>query len=240
MKRVALVTGGTRGIGAAISRALQDAGHRVVANYGGNDEAAQAFSTATGIPVYRWDVADYEECRRGIARVSEDLGPIEILVNNAGITRDGPFHKMTPEQWRTVIDVNLSSVFNMTRLVIESMRERGFGRIINIGSMNGQRGQFGQSNYGAAKAGIFGFTKAVAAESAAKGITVNAVAPGYVDTDMFAKVPERVKEAIVAQIPVGRLGTPEEVAPFVVVLASEAAGFITGSTVSVNGGQYVC
>ncbi|MHB8766135.1 MAG: acetoacetyl-CoA reductase [Deferrisomatales bacterium] len=240
MGRTAIVTGGTRGIGAAIAVALGAAGHRVAANYGGNDEAARAFSAATGIPVYRWDVASYDACQEGIARVAADLGPVEILVNNAGITRDGPFHKMTPEQWNEVIQVNLGSVFNMTRGVIESMRERGFGRIINISSMNGQRGQFGQSNYGASKAGIFGFTKTVAAESAAKGITVNAVAPGYVNTDMFATVPERVKESIIAQIPVGRLGEPAEVAPFVVLLASDEAAFITGATISVNGGQYVC
>lgn len=240
MGRTAIVTGGTRGIGAAIAVALGAAGHRVAANYGGNDEAARAFSAATGIPVYRWDVASYDACQEGIARVAADLGPVEILVNNAGITRDGPFHKMTPEQWSEVIQVNLGSVFNMTRGVIESMRERGFGRIINISSMNGQRGQFGQSNYGASKAGIFGFTKTVAAESAAKGITVNAVAPGYVNTDMFATVPERVKESIIAQIPVGRLGEPAEVAPFVVLLASDEAAFITGATISVNGGQYVC
>jgi len=239
MARVALVTGGTRGIGAAIARALQAAGHKVAANYGGNDEAAKAFSDETGIPVYKWDVSSFDECQQGIARVEAELGPIDILVNNAGITRDGLFHKMTADQWRTVVDMNLGSVFNMTRGVIESMRARQFGRIINISSMNGQRGQFGQSNYGAAKAGIFGFTKTVAIESASKGITVNAVAPGYINTDMFAKVPEPVKESIVAQIPVGRLGSPAEVAPFVVVLASEEAGFITGSTISVNGGQYV-
>lgn len=239
MGRVALVTGGTRGIGAAIAKALQGAGHTVAANYGGNDEAAKRFQSETGISVYKWDVSSFSACQEGIAQVAADLGPIEILVNNAGITRDTPFHRMTPEHWEAVIRTNLDSAFNMTRGVIESMRGRGFGRIINISSMNGQRGQFGQVNYGSAKAGMFGFTKALAAETAAKGITVNAVSPGYINTEMFATVPEDVKQKIVAQIPVGHLGEAEDIAPWVVLLASDEAGFMTGSTISVNGGQYV-
>jgi acetoacetyl-CoA reductase len=240
MERVAVVTGGTRGIGEAISVGLKDAGYRVAANYGGNDEAANSFKERTGIPVYKWDVGDFQACRDGIARVEADLGPIEVLVNNAGITRDTTLHRMTVEQWREVIRTNLDSVFNMTRGVIEGMRERGFGRIVNISSINGQKGQFGQSNYSAAKAGLIGFTKAVAQENAAKGITVNAVAPGYIGTEMVRAVPEDVlKSKILPLIPVGRLGEPEEIARCVVFLASDGAGFVTGSTLAANGGQYM-
>jgi acetoacetyl-CoA reductase len=240
MARVAVVSGGTRGIGEAISVGLKDAGFQVAANYGGNDEAAQRFKDSTGIPVYKWDVGDFQACRDGIARVEADLGPIDVLVNNAGITRDTTLHRMTVEQWSDVIRTNLDSVFNMTRGVIEGMRERGFGRIVNISSINGQKGQFGQSNYSAAKAGLIGFTKAVAQENAAKGITVNAVAPGYIGTEMVRAVPEDVlKSKILPLIPVGRLGEPEEIARCVVFLASDGAGFITGSTLSANGGQYM-
>ena len=240
MARVALVTGGTRGIGEAISVALHQAGCTVAANYGGNDEAANAFKERTGIPVYKWDVADFDACRQGIAKVEGDLGPIDVLVNNAGITRDTTLHRMSADQWRAVIATNLDSVFNMTRHVIEGMRERGYGRIVNVGSINGQKGQFGQSNYSAAKAGLVGFTKAVAQENAAKGITVNAVAPGYIGTEMVRAVPEEVlKSKILPLIPVGRLGEPEEVARCVVFLAGDEAGFITGSTLSANGGQYM-
>jgi acetoacetyl-CoA reductase len=240
MARVAVVTGGTRGIGEAISMALKEAGFQVAANYGGNDEAANRFKESTGIPVYKWDVGDLQACRDGIARVEAELGPVEVLVNNAGITRDTTLHRMTVEQWRDVIRTNLDSVFNMTRGVIEGMRERGFGRIVNISSINGQKGQFGQSNYSAAKAGLIGFTKAVAQENAAKGITVNVVAPGYIGTEMVRAVPEDVlKSKILPLIPVGRLGEPEEVARCVVFLASDGAGFITGSTLSANGGQYM-
>ena len=240
MERVAVVTGGTRGIGEAISVGLKDAGYRVAANYGGNDEAANSFKERTGIPVYKWDVGDFQACRDGIARVEADLGPIEVLVNNAGITRDTTLHRMTVEQWSEVIRTNLDSVFNMTRGVIEGMRERGFGRIVNISSINGQKGQFGQSNYSAAKAGLIGFTKAVAQENAAKGITVNAVAPGYIGTEMVRAVPEDVlKSKILPLIPVGRLGEPEEIARCVVFLASDGAGFVTGSTLAANGGQYM-
>jgi acetoacetyl-CoA reductase len=240
MARVALVTGGTRGIGEAISVALKEAGCKVAANYGGNDEAASQFKEKTGIPVYKWDVADFEACKQGIAKVEADLGPVEILVNNAGITRDTTLHRMTPAQWSEVIRTNLDSLFNLTRNVIEGMRERNFGRIVNISSINGQKGQFGQSNYSAAKAGLIGFTKAVAQENAAKGITVNAVAPGYIGTEMVRAVPEEVlKTKILPLIPVGRLGEPEEVARCVVFLASDEAGFITGSTLTANGGQYM-
>jgi acetoacetyl-CoA reductase len=229
MARVAVVTGGTRGIGEAISVALQAAGYEVAANYGGNDEAANRFKEKTGIPVYKWDVSDFQSCQQGIAQVEADLGPIDVLVNNAGITRDTTLHR-----------TNLDSLFNMTRGVIEGMRERGFGRIVNISSINGQKGQFGQANYSAAKAGLIGFTKAVAQENAAKGITVNAVAPGYIGTEMVRAVPEDVlKSKILPLIPVGRLGEPEEVARCVVFLASDDAGFITGSTLSANGGQYM-
>ena len=240
MARVALVTGGTRGIGAAISVGLKDAGYTVAANYGGNDEAANAFNAETGIPVYKFDVGDFEACKAGIARIEADLGPIEVLVNNAGITRDGMFHRMSPEQWRAVITTNLDSLFNLTRNVIEGMRERGFGRIISISSINGQKGQMGQTNYSAAKAGLIGFTKALAQENAFKGITVNAIAPGYIATEMVKAVPEDVLKAkILPLIPVGRLGEPEEVARCVTFLASDDAGFITGSTLSANGGQYM-
>jgi len=240
MARVALVTGGTRGIGEGISVALQDAGYKVAANYGGNDEAANKFKEKTGIPVYKWDVSDFQACQDGIGKVTAEVGPIEVLINNAGITRDTTLHRMKPEQWGDVIRTNLDSLFNMTRGVIEGMRERGFGRIINISSVNGQKGQFGQSNYSAAKAGLIGFTKAVAQESAAKGITVNAVAPGYIGTEMVRAVPEEVlKTKILPLIPIGRLGEPDEVARCVVFLASDDAGLITGSTLSANGGQYM-
>jgi acetoacetyl-CoA reductase len=240
MARVAVVTGGTRGIGEAISIALKDAGYQVAANYGGNDEAASKFKEKTGIPVYKWDVSDFQACQDGIAKVEADLGPVEVLVNNAGITRDTTLHRMKPEQWSEVIRTNLDSLFNMTRGVIEGMRERSFGRIVNISSINGQKGQFGQANYSAAKAGLIGFTKTVAQENAAKGITVNAVAPGYIGTEMVRAVPEDVlKSKILPLIPVGRLGEPEEVARCVAFLASDEAGFITGSTLSANGGQYM-
>ena len=240
MARVAIVTGGTRGIGAAISTGLKEAGYNVAASYGGNDEAAQAFKDQTGIAVYKWDVGDFEACKAGVAQVVADLGPIDVLVNNAGITRDGMLHRMSAEQWNAVITTNLNSVFNMTRQVIESMRERGFGRVISISSLNGQKGQMGQSNYSAAKAGLIGFTKALALENAFKGITVNAVAPGYIATEMVKAVPEEVlKSKILPLIPVGRLGEPEEVARCVAFLASDEAGFITGSTLSANGGQYM-
>ena len=240
MARVALVTGGTRGIGEAISVALKEAGYSVAANYGGNDEAANAFKDKTGIPVFKWDVADFEACRQGIAKVEAEVGPVDVLVNNAGITRDTTLHRMTAEQWRAVLATNLDLVFNMTRGVIDGMRARNFGRIVSISSINGQKGQFGQANYSAAKAGLIGFSKAVAQENAAKGITVNVVAPGYIGTEMVRAVPEEVlKSKILPLIPVGRLGEPEEVARCVVFLASDAAGFITGSTLSANGGQYM-
>jgi acetoacetyl-CoA reductase len=240
MARVALVTGGTRGIGEAISIALKEAGFKVAANYGGNDEAANRFKDKTGIPVYKWSVADYDACVAGIKRVEADLGPIEVLVNNAGITRDTMFHRMTPQQWNEVISTNLSGVFNMTHPVWPGMRERKFGRIINISSVNGQKGQAGQVNYSAAKAGDIGFTKALAQEGARAGITVNAICPGYIGTEMVRAVDEKVlNERILPLIPVGRLGEPEEVARCVVFLASDEAGFITGSTLSANGGQYM-
>jgi acetoacetyl-CoA reductase len=239
MARVALVTGGSRGIGAAISKALKEAGYRVAANYAGNDAAAAAFKSATGIPVYKWSVADYDACVAGIAKVEADLGPVEVLVNNAGITRDGMFHRMTPQQWQEVVATNLSGLFNMTRPVWPGMRERGFGRVINISSINGQKGQVGQVNYSAAKAGDIGFTRALAQEGAAKGITVNAICPGYIGTEMVRAVPEEVlKTKILPQIPIGRLGEPGEVARCVVFLASDDAGFVTGSTISANGGQF--
>jgi acetoacetyl-CoA reductase len=240
MARVALVTGGTRGIGEAISIALKEAGCKVAANYGGNDEAANAFKQRTGIPVYKWSVADYAACAAGIGQVEADLGPIDVLVNNAGITRDAMFHRMTPEQWGEVIATNLSGVFNMTHPVWPGMRERRFGRIINISSINGQKGQTGQVNYSAAKAGDIGFTKALAQEGARAGITVNAICPGYIGTEMVRAVdPKVLEERILPLIPVGRLGEPEEIARCVVFLASEEAGFITGSTLSANGGQYM-
>lgn len=238
MGRVALVTGGSRGIGAAISVALKNAGYTVAANYAGNDEAAAKFTKETGIPTYRWSVADYEACAEGVARVESDLGPVDVLINNAGITRDAPFHKMSPQQWKEVIDTNLSGVFNMTHPLWPGMRERKFGRVITISSINGQKGQFGQANYSAAKAGDLGFTKALAQEGARAGITVNAICPGYIATEMVMAVPEKVRESIIGQIPVGRLGEPEEIARCVVFLASDDAGFITGSTISANGGQF--
>jgi len=240
MARTALVTGGTRGIGEAISIALKEAGYSVAANYGGNDEAANAFKEKTGIPVHRFDVGDFEACKSGVAAVEAELGPVEVLVNNAGITRDGMLHRMSVENWQAVIRTNLDSAFNLTRCVIEGMRERGFGRIITISSINGQKGQMGQANYSAAKAGLIGFTKAVAQENAFKGITANVVAPGYIGTEMVRAVPEDVLNTkIIPQIPVGRLGEPEEVARCVVFLAADEAGFITGSTLSANGGQYM-
>jgi len=237
--RVAIVTGGSRGIGAAISIKLKEAGYKVAANYAGNDERAKQFNTVTGIPVYKWDVANFDACLQGVARVAKDLGPVDIVVNNAGITRDGTLHKMTQKQWQEVIDTNLGSCFNMCRATIDSMRERNFGRIVNIGSINGQAGQYGQVNYAAAKSGIHGFTKALAQEGAAKGVTVNAIAPGYIDTDMVAAVPANVLEKIVAKIPVGRLGKAEEIARGVLFLISDDGGFITGSTLSINGGQHM-
>jgi len=240
MSKIALVTGGTRGIGAAISIALKDAGFNVAASYHGNDEAAAAFKAETGIHVFKFDVGDFAACQSGIAQVETDLGPVDVLVNNAGITRDGMLHKMAPEQWSAVIATNLDSLFNTTRNVIEGMRARGFGRIINISSVNGQKGQMGQANYSAAKAGLIGFTKALAQESANKGITVNAVAPGYVATEMVKAIPEDVlNKRILPYIPVGRLGEPSEIARCVTFLASDEAGFITGSTLSANGGQYM-
>jgi len=240
MARVALVTGGTRGIGAAISVALKQAGYLVAANYAGNDEAAEKFKAETGIPVFKWSVADFDACGEGIKRVEAELGPIDILVNNAGITRDGMFHKMTREQWDAVIGTNLNSLFNMSRQVWEGMRDRKFGRIINISSINGQKGQMGQVNYSAAKAGDIGFTKALAQEGAFKGITVNAICPGYIATEMVRAIdPAVLEKNILPHIPVGRLGEPEEIARIVTFLASDDAGFITGSTISANGGQYM-
>ncbi|WEF23828.1 beta-ketoacyl-ACP reductase [Paracoccus sp. S3-43] len=239
MSKVALVTGGSRGIGAAISKALQEAGYTVAATYAGNDEAARAFTEETGIKTYKWSVADYDACAAGIKQIEADLGPIAVLVNNAGITRDAMFHKMTPQQWKEVIDTNLTGVFNMTHPVWAGMRDRKFGRIINISSINGQKGQAGQANYSAAKAGDLGFTKALAQEGARAGITVNAICPGYIATEMVKAIDEKVlNERIIPQIPVGRLGEPEEIARTVVFLASDEAGFITGSTISANGGQY--
>lgn len=237
--RTALVTGGTRGIGAAIARALQEAGYKVAANYAGNDEAAARFSEETGIKSYKWSVADYDQCAKGVAAVEADLGPVDVLVNNAGITRDVMFHKMTPEDWQAVINVNLNGIFNMTHQVFAGMRERKFGRIVSISSINGQKGQMGQTNYSAAKAGEIGFTKALAQEAARFGVTVNAICPGYIATDMVMAVPEAVREKIIAQIPVGRLGEAPEIARSVLFLASDEAGFITGSTLTVNGGQYI-
>lgn len=239
MARTALVTGGTRGIGAAIAVGLRDAGYKVAANYAGNDEAAAKFKSETGIPVFKWSVADYDACADGIAKVEAEVGPVDVLVNNAGITRDGMFHKMTREQWREVIDTNLNGVFNMTHPLWIGMRDRKFGRVITISSINGQKGQMGQANYSAAKAGDLGFTKALAQEGARAGITVNAICPGYIATDMVMAVPEKVREGIIAQIPVGRLGEAAEIARCVVFLASDEAGFITGSTLTANGGQFV-
>jgi acetoacetyl-CoA reductase len=240
MARVAVVTGGTRGIGAAISRALKAAGYKVAANYGGNDEAANKFKAETGISVFKWDVSSYDACAEGLKKVEAELGPVEVVVNNAGITRDAMFHRMKPEQWTQVINTNLNSLFNMCRPVIDGMRERNFGRIVNISSINGQKGQMGQANYSAAKAGEIGFTKALAQENAKKGITVNAICPGYINTEMVQAVPADVLEkTILPQIPVGRLGEPEDIARCVVFLASDDAGFITGSTLTANGGQYL-
>ena len=239
MSRVALVTGGTRGIGKAISVALKKAGYVVVANYGGNDEAAKAFADETGIPVLKFDVGNYAECEAAVAKISADHGPVDIVVNNAGITRDAVLHRMSPTQWNEVIQTNLASCFNTARVVIDKMRERGFGRIVNIGSINGQAGQYGQVNYAAAKSGIHGFTKALAQEGAAKGITVNAIAPGYVDTDMVRAVPPAVLEKIIAKIPVGRLGHAEDIARGVLFLVADDADFITGATLSINGGQHM-
>jgi acetoacetyl-CoA reductase len=240
MARVALVTGGTRGIGAAISKALKAAGYTVAASYAGNDEAAAKFKAETGIQVYKWDVSSFDACAEGVKKVEAELGPIDVLVNNAGITRDVPFHKMSLDQWNAVINTNLGSLFNMTRQVIEGMRARKFGRIINISSINGQKGQFGQVNYSAAKAGDIGFTKALALENAKGGVTVNAICPGYINTEMVQAVPKDVLEkAVIPQIPVARLGEPEEIARGVVFLAAEESGFITGSTLSINGGQYL-
>ncbi len=239
MTRTALVTGGTRGIGEAICVALTGAGYRVAANYTGNDTAAQEFTKRTGVAAYKFDVSDFDAVAAGVANIEADLGPIDVLVNNAGITRDGTMHKMTSAQWQKVIDTNLGSCFNCSRAVIDGMRARGFGRIVNIGSINGQAGQYGQVNYAAAKSGIHGFTKALAQEGAVKGITVNAVAPGYVDTDMVRAVPPEVLEKIIKRIPAGRLGKPEDIARTVVFLAADEADFITGATVSVNGGQHM-
>jgi acetoacetyl-CoA reductase len=240
MQRVAIVTGGTRGIGQAISIALKSKGYRVAASYAGNDAAAQQFQAATGIPVYKWDVSSYDACVAGIAQVTKDLGPVDVLVNNAGITKDVMFHKMTPDQWYSVMNTNLNSLFNMCRPVIDGMRERNFGRIINISSINGQKGQMGQTNYSAAKAGDIGFTKALAQENAKKGITVNVICPGYIATEMVMAVPKEVLDkSVIPQIPVGRLGQPEEIARCVAFLAADDAGFITGATLTANGGQYM-
>jgi acetoacetyl-CoA reductase len=239
MGRVAVVTGGTRGIGEAISLALKNAGYTVAANYAGNDAAAKAFHDKTGIAVFKFDVAEFKSCEQGVAEITSKLGPIDVLVNNAGITRDTTIVKMTPEQWEHVIHTNLTSCFNMCRLVIESMRARSFGRIVNIGSINGQAGQYGQVNYAAAKSGIHGFTKALAQEGASKGITANAIAPGYINTDMVRAVPQPVLEKIVARIPVGRLGEANEIARGVLFLVADEGGFITGSTLSINGGQHM-
>jgi acetoacetyl-CoA reductase len=239
MGRVAVVTGGTRGIGRAISEGLHKAGYKVAANYGGNEDVAKQFTKETGIPAYRFDVGDFGACTDGIKQITADLGPVEVLVNNAGITRDGTLQRMSFEQWNAVIQTNLSSCFNMCRCAIDGMRERGFGRIVNIGSINGQAGQYGQVNYAAAKSGIHGFTKALAQEGASKGITVNAIAPGYIDTEMVRAVPANVLEKIVARIPVGRLGHAEEIARGVLFLVADEAGFITGSTLSINGGQHM-
>ncbi|MBV8510525.1 MAG: acetoacetyl-CoA reductase [Xanthobacteraceae bacterium] len=239
MARVALVTGGTRGIGASICKALKEAGYQVAANYAGNETAAAKFKGETGIPVYKWDVSSFDACAEGVKAVAADLGPVDVLVNNAGITRDATLHRMKPEQWTAVINTNLTSLFNMCRQVIEGMRERKFGRIINVSSINGQKGQIGQTNYSAAKAGEIGFTKALAQENARLGVTVNAIAPGYINTEMVQAVPKDVLEKIIAQIPVGRLGEPDDIARCVVFLAADSADFITGSTLTVNGAQYL-
>ncbi|MDW3182509.1 MULTISPECIES: acetoacetyl-CoA reductase [unclassified Roseobacter] len=238
MSRVALVTGGSRGIGASISNALKDAGYTVAATYAGNDEAAAKFTDETGIKTYKWNVADYDACKEGIAGVEADLGPIDVVVANAGITRDAPFHKMTPQQWQEVIDTNLTGVFNTVHPIWPGMRERKFGRVIVISSINGQKGQFAQVNYAATKAGDLGIVKSLAQEGARAGITANAICPGYIATEMVMAVPEKVRESIIGQIPAGRLGEPEEIARCVVFLASDDAGFINGSTISANGAQF--
>lgn len=239
MSKVALVTGGTRGIGKAIAVELKEAGYVAVANYAKNDDSAREFSEQTGIPTYKFDVSDFEACKNGIESIERDIGPVSVLVNNAGITRDGTMHRMSPESWQEVLNTNLGSCFNMCRCVIENMRENSFGRIVNIGSVNGQAGQYGQVNYAAAKSGIHGFTKALALESASHGITVNAIAPGYVDTEMVRNVPADVLEKIIATIPVGRLGTAYDIARSVLFLVADNGGFITGSTLSINGGQHM-
>ncbi|TKD52942.1 acetoacetyl-CoA reductase [Sphingomonas baiyangensis] len=239
MARVAIVTGGTRGIGEAISLALKDMGMTVAANYAGNEEKARAFTDRTGIAAYKWDVGDYDACQEGCAKVAADLGPVDVVVNNAGVTRDGTILKMSREMWEDVIRINLGGCFNMAKAVFPGMRERKWGRIVNIGSINGQAGQYGQVNYAAAKSGIHGFTKALAQEGARAGVTVNAIAPGYIDTDMVAAVPADVLEKIVAKIPVGRLGQASEIARGVAFLCSEEGGFVTGSTLSINGGQHM-
>jgi acetoacetyl-CoA reductase len=239
MARVALVSGGTRGIGAAVSRMLKDKGYTVAANYAGNDEAARKFNQETGIAVYKFDVGDFAAVQAAVAQIEKDLGPVEVVVNNAGITRDGTMKRMSRDHWDAVIGTNLGSCFNVCKAVWDGMNARGFGRIVNIGSINGQAGQYGQVNYAAAKSGIHGFTKALAQEGAAKNITVNAIAPGYTDTDMVAAVPAPVLEKIVAKIPVGRLGKADEIARGVVFLVADDAGFITGSTLSINGGQHM-
>ena len=239
MSRIALVTGGSRGIGAAISTALKVEGYTVAATYAGNDQKAEAFTSETGIKTYKWDVSDYDACVAGIAAVEADLGPVDILVNNAGITRDAPFHKMSRDQWNDVMRTNLDGAFNMTHPLWNGMRDRKFGRVVNISSINGQKGQFAQANYSAAKAGDIGFTKALAQEGAHAGITVNAICPGYIATEMVMAVPEKVRNSIIAQIPTGRLGEASEIARCVIFLASDDAGFITGSTITANGGQYV-
>lgn len=239
MPRVALVTGGTRGIGAAIAAVLKEAGHQVIVTYQGNEDAAAAFTRSTGIPAHRWDVSDFSACQAGVSEVEQQYGGVDVLVNNAGITRDGMLHKMDIEAWESVITTNLTSAFNMSRAVINGMRERNFGRLIQISSINGGKGQMGQANYAAAKAGLIGFTKSVAQENARKGITANVVAPGYTDTEMVAAVPEAVLEKIVSQIPVGRLGMATEIGKAVAYFASEEAGFVTGATLHINGGQYM-
>ncbi len=239
MSRVAVVTGGTRGIGGMVSEQLKEKGYTVAAVYGGNDEAARQFNEETGIPVYKIDVSDFDACQEGVRKIEADLGSVEILVNNAGITRDGTMHRMSHDNWQAVIDTNLGSCFNMSRAVIEGMRTRKFGRIVNIGSINGQAGQYGQVNYAAAKSGIHGFTKALAQEGAAQGITVNAIAPGYVDTDMVRAVPADILEKIIQRIPMGRLGRGEDIARGVLFLVADEADFITGSTLSINGGQHM-